>query len=479
MIIALLAATGLIWLYTWATPGITHVRKSEIIFNIPWGLQSQLENRGLSYLNEVINLSVKFQYASRTIKTVNYDGTRPDMIIINEPLFPVMQTLDKNILSDVAVTHLSPLTLRVPSTPAVDTSILSFGIATSIGRLNLSLDQLVHWLANSGSSLHVISPPVEEGFSLLTDVLKRTEALNVDLHIHPSNASFPIAYFSLLKQLYDTRRLETKWLVLIDDDTFIPSLPSLVQHLNSKYDAEKEAVVAAMSEDVFQIRDWGLIPYGGGGIFVSVPLAARLIAPKVWDKCVEGLGETQGDQILAHCLYSYTDIRPVFDPLLNQMDFRNKDDKAKESTADGVFESGRKMLTVHHWRSWFNVDVPIGGLVSKACGNEGIWQRWMFPQENLVLSNGYSITKYPAGVDRVNFGAVELTWKGEEHQFWASLGPLRPSLRDDEKRTFRLVHAEVLEGLGVRQLYYKKGVEHDGSQSQGDMDQVLELLWML
>jgi len=477
MIVALLAAVGLIGFYTWGTPGITHSHKSEVIFNLPWESQPRSAKKRLSYLQEKINLSGQFQYASRAIRTEEYDGERPDVTVMDESLFPELQTLDKSKLSDVAVTQFPLLTLRVPASPTVSTSVLSFGIATSIGRLNLSLNQLVHWLPDSGSPLHVISPPVQEGFSLLADVLKLTKDLNIDLHIHFSNASFPIAYFSLLKQLYDTRTPETRWLVLMDDDTFVPSLPSLVQHLNSNYDATKQTIVAAMSEDIFQIRDWGLIPYGGGGIFISVPLAARLTAPGIWDECVEGLGETQGDQILAHCLYSYTNVRPIFDPFLNQMDFRPKDESTKESAADGIFESGRRMLTVHHWRSWFDVDVPISGLVSQACGYEGIWQRWMFPRENLVLSNGYSITEYHSGVDKVNFDAVELTWNGQKHQFWASIGPLRPPLGDDEKRTLRMVHAEVVQGLGVRQLYYKKGAEREGSLR--DMDQVLELLWLV
>jgi len=473
---AVLTAVGLIWFYTWATPGITHIRKSEIVFSLPWDLQPQT-SKDLTYLKEKIKLSAQFQYASRTIRTENYQGARPDMTIVEESLFPDLQLLDKSNLSHVAVTQLPPLTVRVPLTPTVDASILSFGIATTVGRLNLSLNQLVHWLSNSGSPLHVISPPVQEGFSLLTDVLSRTKELNVDIHIHTSDASFPIAYFSLLKQLYDTRTSNTKWLVLIDDDTFVPSLPSLVQHLNSKYDAEEETMVAAMSEDIYQIRDWGLIPYGGGGIFVSVPLAARLTAPEIWDVCVKGLGETQGDQIISHCLYSYVDVRPTFDPLLNQMDFRPKDDSSKQSAADGIFESGRKMLTVHHWRSWFDVDVAASGLVSKACGEEGIWQRWMFPKDNLLLSNGYSITEYATEVDKVNFGAVELTWKGEAHQFWASIGPLRRQLKEKEKKTLRMVHSEIIEGLGVRQLYHEKGVEHEGGER--DMDRLLELMWLL
>ena len=42
-------------------------------------------------------------------------------------------------------------------------------------------------------------------------------------------------------------------------------------------------------------------------------------------------------------------MRPGFDLGLNQMDIRG--------SAAGLFEGGRRMLMVHHWRSWFQVDV--------------------------------------------------------------------------------------------------------------------------
>ncbi|KAH8602432.1 hypothetical protein B0O99DRAFT_500178, partial [Bisporella sp. PMI_857] len=221
----------------------------------------------------------------------------------------------------------------------------------------------------------------------------------------------------------------------------------------------------------------GLIAYGGGGIFVSIPLAARLISPEIWDICVNGMGHFQGDQIFSHCLFDYTNVRPIFDPLLNQMDFQAKEEESLRcATADGFFESGRRVLSVHHWRSWFQVDVPAGSLVGKACGDAGIWQRWMFPQQNLVLSNGFSIVEYPAGVDKINFDAVEMTWTGEPLQFEAAIGPLRPPLKEGEKQSYRLVVAEILEGVGVRQLYYRKGSELEIGQRESDS--VLELLWL-
>lgn len=151
----------------------------------------------------------------------------------------------------------------------------------------------------------------------------------------------------------------------------MPSISSLVEHLEDNYDSSKEVMIAAGSEDMEQLKVWGLIPYGGGGIFVSVPLAEHLVRSEIWDVCVTGMGESQGDGITSKCLFEHTSTRPTFSPLLNQMDFRGN--------AIGMFESGRRMLTIHHWRSWFQVDMPKVGLVGKASGDQGILQRWGVP----------------------------------------------------------------------------------------------------
>lgn len=157
---------------------------------------------------------------------------------------------------------------------------LSFGIATATTRLTVALEQLVHWLPNSGCPLHVISPPATVPDIRRIEDTFATHAIN--LTVMESTLEFPIAYFSLLKLLYDTRLPSTEWLVLIDDDTFVPSLASLVDYLNINYNSSKPVMVAAATEDMHQVNAWGLIPYGGGGIFVSVPLAEILVRPEIW-----------------------------------------------------------------------------------------------------------------------------------------------------------------------------------------------------
>jgi hypothetical protein len=422
----------------------------------------------------------QFTYAQRMIRAKPFVGERPDLTVVDdEPLFPDAETLDKtgatidkpaggSIRSRARVPLLPPLKLFVPESPRVNTSIISFGVATPVARLKESSAQFVHWLNGSEAPMYIMSPPDDKTVQMQSYM----RDLGIDAKIETSRVRYPLAYFSLIKRLYETRQPHTKWLALIDDDTFLPSLPTLVEHLTTTYNAEKQTMVSAMSDNVEQIQTWGVQAFGGGGIFISVPLAARLTQPEIWDKCIDhAKGRSQGDQIISRCLNTFTDIRPMFDAGLHQMDILGPGE-----TPSGYFESGRRMLTVHHWRTWFKVDIPQSIQVSKACGSEGLFQRWAFPRSNMVLSNGYSIAEYPKGLNEIDFAAVEKTWQGEEAKFLHKIGPLRNPVGQD-KISYRLVASEVVDRWYVRQTYLYKGDKPVGEEQE--MDEVLELLWLL
>ncbi|KAG9239742.1 hypothetical protein BJ875DRAFT_501177 [Amylocarpus encephaloides] len=227
-----------------------------------------------------------------------------------------------------------------------------------------------------------------------------------------------------------------------------------------------------MSDNFEQIRIFGLLPFGGGGIFISLPLAARLTQPRVWQACME-LPNDQGDQIVDQCLKKHSQTRTTFDPYLHQMDFRGD-----ENVAAGYYESGRQMLSVHHWRHWYPLDMPAVAYVGKACGDEGILMRWLF-EHDMVLSNGYSIVHYPKGIDTDTLYKIEQTWQGDaEHK----MGPLRPALDAKHKETYRIRDTEILEGKGVRQVYTNRAervTDKAGKVTVKGQDKVLELLWLI
>jgi hypothetical protein len=205
---------------------------------------SQISTLDLSHLRPHVKTQT-FTYARRTIRTKRVPMEREDLTRVNETLFGSPIILDKENLTAITVASPPVLKLRVPLTLNVDTSIMSFGMATKIPRLQQAIPQLAHWLPHTGAQVHVITPP-HDGDLPVERTIRR---LGIDLTITSSDLPFPQAYFSIIKQLYEARSSHTKWLVMMDDDTFIPSLPYLVRHLEKNYDASEQVMVAATSDN--------------------------------------------------------------------------------------------------------------------------------------------------------------------------------------------------------------------------------------
>ena len=158
----------------------------------------------------------------------------------------------------------------------------------------------------------------------------------------------------------------------------------------------------------------------------------------------------------------------------------------------GVFESGRQILSLHHWKEgywsengagldairhsrWFPMDTM--SLVSSLCGDTCFLQRFQFGNDTL-LTNGYSIAVYPKQkLDELPLFQMERTWVTPQHVeslndgYDHYLGPLRPSLElDVEKVHYRFMDAKLLDGGGVRQYYRHLGKD-------GQLDSLVELRW--
>lgn len=101
--------------------------------------------------------------------------------------------------------------------------------------------------------------------------------------------------------------------------------------------------------------------------------------------------------------------------------------------------------------------------------------------DDFVLSIGFSVVEYTNGIEegKVDLEKVEKTWEGEIWNFAHHMGPLREPLAKEEKRTARLVEASALEGVGVRQVYIERMKSgENGERVGGDVDRVVELLWL-
>ncbi|KAF2215898.1 glycosyltransferase family 31 protein [Cercospora zeae-maydis SCOH1-5] len=210
--------------------------------------------------------------------------------------------------------------------------------------------------------------------------------------------------------------------------------------------------------------------YGGGGIFFSGPLLDVL--HENYDACIKnGYG---GDELYKYCIYTHTSppVQLTLLPGLHQLDFH--------MDASGWYEAiQRPLLSLHHYNTWHLYPVEYGHLVADVCGADCFLQRYQF-SDDVVLTNGYSVVKYPAGTDHLDLARVEGTFNHDEDQFLFSLGALRPKLSAAEKISWRLEHAQKTSSGAVRQFYIRRKCHNvtDHERLKAEVESVLELQWI-
>ena len=424
--------------------------------------------------------SSPFQYARRDI-VVRQSSTAKRTLLtkVNEPLFPDLQQADLSADSSIQLEYCKePLVLDVPaySKKPVDASNIIFGIQTTMQRLDDTIEALVRWLPSTraeGAKLFVIvkeSEELEANEGAMKDLELKMRAQDLDVTLVPPFAgdSFSERYFSLVKIMYNHRNDQTQWISLIDDDTFFPSMHSLLETL-AKHDPKEQHYIGSLSEDWWSVSVYGLMGFGGAGVFLSMALAE--VIDDNYAKCKDESHTTAGDIRVKECIYAHSNVKLTNIPELHQVDF--KGDKS------GYYESGHLPLSLHHWKDWStdgaNYLLAKMHLVSDICG-DCFMQRWQFG-EDTILSNGFSLAIYSKGIlETIDLDRMEGTWDpGNQvegsinHGFDHSLGPARRRLGADEKVQYMLLEAVATDG-GVRQTYL-----HDGKD--GQLDTVLELFW--
>ena len=439
-----------------------------------------------------LNLTYPIRYAHREIVVNPTPGLeRASITKFDASLFPKFQTIDLSEDAKISLQHCEkPYLLNVPALvpDSGDASHIIFGISTTLKRLEASVPPLLRWLPHTNGKLFAIiieseqiveSEGVERVDAVAADPRQKAElqarmrGLGMDVTlVEPLELqdSFSLKYFSLIEVMYSSRNDKTKWISLLDDDTFFPSVPALVAML-AKYDHTQEYYVGALSEIWWAVAHYGMMGFGGAGIFLSTPLAE--IMNDNYRKCTEASHTTAGDIRIMECIYLLTETKLTYERDLHQVDVH--------ADLSGVFESGHMPLSLHHWKaggaSLSGYNLPMMHLVADVCG-DCFLQRWQFGSE-MVLTNGYSLAFYPKGqLKGTDMEKVEETWdevppvensfnRGTDH----SLGPTRQKLvLEEEKIQYVLIDSAVTEE-GVRQSYLHPGVH-------GDIDSLLELFWI-
>ncbi|KAG9240123.1 glycosyltransferase family 31 protein [Calycina marina] len=443
------------------------------------------------------------QYVSRDIVArVRADHARPQLTIIDKPLFEEFTTLnlaDSNTFKFERC--LPPLELEVPHGMhmPVDASNMMFGVQTTIGRLRDTIKHMERWLPNTNARLFAIVQQsegipanVEEMAALEKEFRSKKMLVSVIHPVRPTD-SFPQRYFSLANVMFAAKDDKTQWIINIDDDTFFPSMWELQEELK-KHDASKPLYIGSLSEDWWAVTKYGLMGFGGAGLILSTPMAAIIDANT--EPCKDHLGTSAGDITMMDCVYKHSTTKLTHITSLHQVDMKGD--------LSGFYESGRDMLSVHHWKegsqAGYKLEMEKMHQVADIC-DSCFLQRWQFPGE-LVLSNGFSIASYPEGhltgkkpgvtgtvkdavgvepINKINLVQMEATWN-DEINVLHSLAPTREKMKENEKIGYKLLDSMSVPGdeIGypgqkvIRQIYFKEGSEAGVTGK----DTVLVLNWM-
>lgn len=438
-------------------------------------VESQPCTEQLGWL-EAYQFSYPIKYVSRDIIAIpSAKHERPSLSIVDEPLFEDFTTIDLAKSTTVDIPKcLPPVHLEVPNVnlSRVDASNMIFGIQTTMGRLKETVKHMARWLPHTNARLFAIVIEIEEKVADTKEMAKlEKEFHDQDMKasiIHPVRPkdSFAQRYFSLVNVMYAARNDKTEWVVLIDDDTFFPSMHDL-QNLLSRYDSSKEQYIGSLSEDWWAVNNYGLMGFGGAGIMISLPLAK--IIDDHTDECKEHLRTTAGDITVMDCIYRFSSTKLTHVPNLHQVDMHGD--------LSGFYESGREMISLHHWKAGFKLEIEKMHLVADIC-DSCFLQRWQFGKDT-ILSNGFSIAHYPNGhlwssglrggkVQKINLQEMEHTW-GDNIKVLHSLAPLRDKTNARDKVAYKLLDNGKVDGM-VRQVYFREG----GGK---DMDTVMVLNW--
>ena len=235
---------------------------------------------------DIVDGPVKYARQQIIVKQKK-DLKRESVTVVDQPLLPEVQEIDWLADSQAKLSGCQDsIVLDVPvfrRRELIDASHVFFGISTTLERLEDSVQYLERWIANTGARLFVVAIGQNEK-SPDPRKMKDQESRMRDLGIHVT-ISRPLnrrdvgsqRYFSLTRLMYSNRDEHTKWITLIDDDTFFPSMSSLMSMLE-EYDHKREWYLGGLSEEWWSVSRYGLMGFGGAGVFLSIALAEVLDA---------------------------------------------------------------------------------------------------------------------------------------------------------------------------------------------------------
>ncbi|MCJ1337656.1 hypothetical protein MMC09_002939 [Bachmanniomyces sp. S44760] len=434
------------------------------------------------------DISSPFSYNRRYIRTVQNDAHEKHASVqhIDADLLTKFVTIDNTASeSKITLSNCSPIQLHVSSfdTRPVDGSELLVGVATTLKRLQEAVPHISQWASHTKLKLVISMEHDAAEARMVESELQNLYHLNI--HIKITTGSWEDRYLGLVTLLNNERTPATRWIVLADDDTYFPSLQRLKTML-SAYDPNDPVYIGGLSESFLVFTRYKQVGMGGAGVFLSVTLVDELLSS--WDQCLEIVKQQVRtpwkygtDALIGRCITELTPTKLSIAPHLHQLDLLAHG-RSQIADASGFYESGRDIVSLHHWRSWHRADVVGIHRVKTICGDACPLQRWQF-RDNVILTNGFSVVQYPHLVP--DLSKMEMTFftegamadnpqggndkKGTWSEVGHSLTPTRPELIEGkDKKSYKLLDSKEYRD-GVRQLYVNRG---------GQVDQVLDIIWL-
>lgn len=444
-----------------------------------------------------LSLSESVKYSRRCLRPafprgVDRDGaTNITASLFNSTIS--INTIDpcSNTALESILAECDPIELPVPVPDPENKSQyghLIFGVATTYKRLCDSKLSFAHWLAHSGATLVGLitdnNDPSNQGSEALdlSALQVEYESVGVQLQLvpkHDQGHTTEQSHMMIIADMLAASKTshDTHWLGILDDDTFFPSLHALATTLE-QYDHTRPQYLGQLTENADMVPIGILGAFGGAGIFLSRALAEEL-EPHL-DSCRSDVG---GDIQIMQCVHVHSATRLTRVQGLWQADI--------VGDSAGFYESGRRMLSMHHWKSWNHLPVVDMAAVTRICGGCFL-QRFVFREDGTegqqearesleerpiaVLNNGYSINLYTAGVQLPDLSRTEQTWDDWDRDPWKdyqwSLGPLRNKMNSHEKKSYWLEAADMGAAGELTQVYLHR-------TGEGKEDEVIELVWKL
>lgn len=449
-------------------------------------------------------LSTPFTASSpKSLPEITFSRIRP-----SHPLLP-LQPIGPSLRLPIAK---SPLPSQISATP------LLIALSTTHARLTYASSALLHdlsrWLTSTpghtnGATLLIL---LHQGTpSQAATITTTLHTLGVSATVIPSPPSTP-RYASLIQTLLRHRFAspDTKFFALLDDDVFLPSLGRLLSLLQ-KFDSSSEYLGIPSERSDWIVENRTALTYGGGAVFLT-PAMLDTVGQEM---CLQDSHSDSGDEKdgknwdaeLFDCLTR----TPSQSQSQSQSQSGTGTEKIKLRVLGGKttlsthsYTSGRREpLALHRYRNYHRFEAGRGHTVASVCGEGCFLSRFHF-RDGWVLVNGYTLTRYPSGVQ---VQAVRNSRPDEEEVELDERLVLDEDddTNDDEdknmalvwkgrKKTWRLVDATLRDNGEVWQAYVNRrgggnavtdyiddrrpgDLVHHDEEERSDSDSVIVLIW--